>query len=99
MRYWLRGKKAGRHWEDLIPYTADDLRQHIENQFQPGMTWENYGKYGWHIDHIIPIKSFNFTSTEHPDFQKCWALENLRPLWAKDNHRKGAKLEQPHQPS
>lgn len=45
------------------------------------MTWENYGKNGWHIDHIIPKSFFKFDSQEHPAFKACWALSNLQPLW------------------
>lgn len=70
---------------DYLPYTMEELKVHLESQFQPGMTWENYGKYGWHIDHIKPMNTFNIISMECEDFKKCWALSNLRPLWAKDN--------------
>ena len=77
--------KGRRHWEDLVPYTADDLKKHLESLFQPGMSWENYGKFGWHIDHIIPKSFFQFTSTEDVEFKYCWSLDNLQPLWWRDN--------------
>jgi len=93
------GSKAGRHWENLVDYTIDELKCHLEKKFLPGMTWENYGKHGWHIDHKIPISAFNFEKPEHIDFKKCWALKNLNPLWAKDNKSKSNKLNQPFQPS
>jgi hypothetical protein len=93
----LKGSKAGRHWEDLVGYTVDQLKEHLEKQFLPSMTWENYGK--WHIDHRIPISAFNFETPEDIDFKQCWALRNLRPLWAKDNLKKRTKLEKPFQPS
>jgi 5-methylcytosine-specific restriction endonuclease McrA len=47
----------------------------------------------WHIDHIIPISSFSFSSPEDPEFKAAWALTNLRPLWAAQNISKGAKRE------
>lgn len=75
----LKGAKAGRHWEDLVPYTLEQLRQHIESQFIPPMSWDNYGTY-WELDHIIPQNLFNFNSPEDKDFQVCWSLANLRPL-------------------
>ncbi|MXO67778.1 hypothetical protein GRI72_02885 [Altererythrobacter marinus] len=81
-----------RTWREVLGYTADDLREHIGRQFAPGMTWENYGE--WHIDHIVPVSSFNFKSVEDPEFRACWALSNLRPLWAKDNLKKHAKRTQ-----
>jgi len=99
MRSSLRGgEKAGRHWELLAGYTANQLKRHLEKQFKPGMTWENYGSY-WHIDHKIPISVFNFSTPEDIDFKRCWALKNLQPLEAKKNIQKQAKLERPFQPS
>ena len=93
-----KGSKANRHWEELVGYTVDQLKAHLEKLFKPGMTWENYGTY-WHIDHKTPIAVFNFQKPEDIDFRLCWSLKNLQPLQAKDNIRKGAKLEQPFQPS
>jgi len=93
----LKGNKAGRHWEALVGYTIADLRLHLEKQFQPGMTWDNYGK--WHIDHKIPRSVFNYETPEDIDFKKCFSLNNLQPLWAEDNDKKGAKLTKPFQPS
>jgi len=74
----LRGNKNGRHWEDLVNYSLQDLKKHLEFLFKEGMTWENYGY--WHIDHIIPISVFNFSDPSHIDFQRCWSLDNLQPL-------------------
>lgn len=65
---------------DLLGYTVQELINHLEKQFTDGMSWDNYGE--WHVDHIIPIKSFNFKSASDYDFFKCWSLENLRPMWA-----------------
>ena len=73
-----------------FPYTMIELRQHLEAQFQPGMSWENYGQ--WHIDHIIPQSKLLYTSMDDENFKKCWALENLQPLWAVDNLKKGSKI-------
>lgn len=95
----LQGTKAGRKWESLVGYTAEELMSHLTRQFQPGMTWENHGQHGWHIDHIIPRSAFNYEKPEDIDFKRCWALENLQPLWWQDNLSKGAKLTKPFQPS
>ncbi len=85
------GAKARRSWEDLVGYSLSDLVIHIERQFAPGMSWENRDE--WHIDHIVPVSAFSFESPEDPDFKACWALTNLRPLWAADNLRKNATRE------
>lgn len=90
--------KNGMHWEAIVGYNASTLIAYLENLFCEGMTWDNYGK-AWHIDHIIPISAFNFSSTSDIDFKRCWSLKNLRPLWAVDNLRKGDLLEKPFQPS
>jgi hypothetical protein len=97
MRHSLKGNKSGNHWETLVNYTVTDLRKHLEKQFNDGMTWDNYGK--WHIDHITPVSAFNFDKPSDMDFKRCWALSNLRPLWAKENHQKINKIIKPFQPS
>lgn len=90
--YWcLKREKYGKRAEEVLGYSIAQLRQHLERQFQPGMTWENYGQ--WHVDHILPVASFSFTSPDDDDFKACWAITNLRPLWAKDNIRKSDKRE------
>lgn len=86
----LRGGKAGRKWQSLVGYTLDDLRCHLERQFVKGMTWRNYGE--WHVDHIRPRSSFQFTSADDAEFKACWALTNLQPLWAPDNLSKRDKV-------
>lgn len=84
----LAGKKAGRSWEHLVGYTLDELTRHLERQFTKGMSWQNMGE--WHIDHILARASFSYEVAEDPSFRACWALTNLRPLWANDNHQKSA---------
>lgn len=71
---------------DLLGYTVKELKAHLESLFTDGMSWDNMSE--WHIDHIRPVSTFDFDSTEHPDFKKCWALDNLQPLWAADNMKK-----------
>ena len=85
-----RGSKGGKTFDEL-PYSAEQLKEHLETQFDEQMTWENYGSY-WHIDHIYPQSRLPFDSLKHPNFRKCWALSNLRPLEAKENQSKGAKI-------
>lgn len=85
----LRLVKAGRSWETLVGYSLADLSRHLERQFDGRMQWNNYGS--WHIDHIRPISSFHFASAEDQEFRDCWALTNLRPLWAENNLAKSGK--------
>lgn len=92
-----KGAKRGRRTFDLLGYSINDLRSHLESLFGDGMTWENYGD--WHVDHKIPIAAFNFETPEDTDFKRCWALSNLQPLWATENLSKSDKLFAPFQPS
>uniref|UniRef100_A0A6M3L9U4 Putative HNH endonuclease n=1 Tax=viral metagenome TaxID=1070528 RepID=A0A6M3L9U4_9ZZZZ len=98
LRIALKGNKAGRHWEDLVKFTVDQLKRHLERRFTNGMTWENYGTY-WEIDHKVPISVFNFERPEDIDFRLCWSLKNLHPLEKTKNRRKSAKIEDQFQPS
>jgi len=84
--------KNGRHWENLVGYTTQDLKNHLEFLFTEGMNWENMGRGGWHIDHIIPKKFFKYNSADDVEFKYCWSLNNLQPLWEKDNEDKSDKM-------
>ena len=82
--------KSGSAVKDL-GCSIPQLREYLESKFQPGMTWDNWSKCGWHIDHIIPLSKFNLENRE--ELLKAVYFTNLRPLWAKDNISKGDKLE------
>lgn len=93
----LKRNKAGRGWEKLVGYTLSDLIRRLKKTMPEEYTWKDYLKGKLHIDHIIPIKVFNFTKPEHTDFKRCWALSNLQLLSAKENNIKRAKLDKPFQ--
>lgn len=92
IRDQLMGSKNGRRSVELIGYTYEELRQHLEAHFKPGMSWDNYGVNGWVIDHTVPRVFFIFLSPDDVEFKYCWSLSNLRPMWAKHNSSKGCKL-------
>jgi hypothetical protein len=94
----LKGMKKGKKWQEISGYSIEKLMKHLEKQFRNGMTWKNYGSY-WHVDHIIPVAAFNYSSPDDIDFKKCWSLKNLQPLEATKNVRKQAKIDKPFQPS
>lgn len=66
------------------------LKKHLERQFHPGMTWDNWSKDGWHIDHIRPLASFDLT--DEKQLRKACHYTNLQPMWAKENLKKGARV-------
>lgn len=67
----------------LTGATITELKEHLESQFTEGMSWDNHGKKGWHIDHIRPCASFDLTNEEEQ--KKCFHYTNLQPLWWYDN--------------
>jgi len=91
--------KAGRKTFELLGYTPEELMKHLELLFLPGMTWQNFGRGGWHIDHKIPLSAHNYETPDDVDFKRCWSLDNLQPLWEQDNLKKSAKIEGAFQPS
>ena len=91
LRVSLRKGRKSRRMSEILGYTTDELRTHLEQQFIDAMSWDNFMRGEIHIDHIRPVSSFNITSDSCEDFKTCWALSNLRPMWAKENLSKGAK--------
>lgn len=90
--------KNGNSILKFLPYTIQDLKIHLEKQFEYWMTWNNWGTYKkdiwddedqltwtWQIDHIIPQSKLPYTNMEEENFKKNWALNNLRPLSSKQN--------------
>jgi hypothetical protein len=92
IRNVLKSKKNKKCFKssELLGCSIEHARKHIESQFKEGMTWDNHGKYGWHIDHIIPCASFDLTDPEQQ--KKCFHYTNLQPLWWNENLSKGAKI-------
>lgn len=74
----------------LIGCTIPELKLHLEQRFKQGMSWDNYGLHGWHIDHIIPCASFDLSDPEQQ--RACFNFSNLQPLWASENLEKGDKV-------
>ena len=75
---------------NLLGDSIPNVIKYLEKQFKPGMTWQNHGRDGWHIDHIIPCASFDLTDPEQQ--KKCFHYTNLQPLEAIENIKKGAKI-------
>jgi len=100
--YRLRTYLRGRLWNTLsrnsiakssktmtlLGCSIQEFRQHLESQFTEEMSWENYGRVGWHIDHIRPCASFNLAE---PEEQKiCFHHKNMQPMWASENIKKSS---------
>lgn len=77
----VTGQRKFRNTTDILGYDGERLKFWMELQFQPGMSWENYGE--WHIDHVKPVAAFTREGVTDPAVIN--ALENLQPLWAAEN--------------
>lgn len=82
--HFIKNKKT----IELLGAEISIVKSYLEKQFKLGMTWENYGKNGWHIDHIIPLVS----AKSREEMEKLCHYTNLQPLWAIDNLRKGKTI-------
>lgn len=84
----IKTRKVGSHIKDL-GCSVKDLKNYLESKFQPGMTWDNWSRDGWHIDHIKPLSKFDLSNVDQ--FRQAIHYTNLQPLWAADNLRKSDK--------
>ncbi len=79
----------------LLGCSIESFKFYLKSKFELGMSWDNYGHTGWHIDHIIPCSHFDLSNIEHQ--KRCFHFSNMQPMWSKKNLSKGAKLTQTHQ--
>lgn len=93
----LNGKRKVTSSRNIMQISIEGLCQHLENQFQPGMSWENRGKpedgsEGWDVDHRIPCAAFDFNDPNQQYI--CFWFQNLQPLWHTENMEKSDKYNQ-----
>ena len=81
-----RGCNKKNKTTELLGTTIPKAIKYLEAQFKDDMSWENYGRDGWHIDHFVPINAFDLKYIEHQKI--CFHYTNLQPLWEKDNIKK-----------
>lgn len=82
----VRGLDKSATTEELLGCTFEQLRAHLQSLFKPGMTWENMGRNGWHVDHKTPCCAFDLSDPEQQ--RVCFHFSNLQPLWQLDNLKK-----------
>lgn len=79
----LKGAYKPDTTQNIVGCDWDFLKKHLESLFKSGMSWDNYGYYGWHVDHIIPLSEFDLT--DPMQFKKAMHYTNLQPLWMEEN--------------
>ena len=90
LRRFIRatGKKKCSKTESLLGYSQKEFASHIEKQFKPGMSWAD--RESFHVDHKIPVAEFFRRGITDPKI--VCALENLQPLFPKENRMKSDKV-------
>tara|TARA_B110000008_G_scaffold271290_1_gene302553 strand:- start:481 stop:1011 length:531 start_codon:yes stop_codon:yes gene_type:complete len=86
LNHALKGNPKSASTMTLLGCSIPHLKDHLEKQFQPGMTWENHGPV-WHVDHMMPCNSFDLTDPEQQ--RQCFHYTNLQPMWGTENINKG----------
>lgn len=89
-KFLKNGWKSGSS-VDLLGCSIENFKLHIQSKWQSGMTWDNWSKLGWHIDHIIPLNSFDLSNPE--ELKQACHYTNLQPLWSQDNAIKSDKVQ------
>lgn len=107
IKHALTSRNARKNSRTLafLPYSIEELKLHLESQFEPWMNWDNWGVYNpgtwdendpstwtWQLDHIKPMATYVYNCQSDPGFKEAWRLDNLRPLRSKDNIVLGAKM-------
>lgn len=78
----LVGRVAKPRTMETLGCSWGALKEHLESQFRPGMSWGNYGPI-WHVDHIKPVAAFCLEDPEQ--VEECFHFTNLQPLFALEN--------------
>lgn len=76
---------------EALGTSLEEFKSYIEGKFKVGMTWDNWGQHGWHLDHVKPLSSFNLT--DEVQFKEASNFKNLQPLWWYENLQKNATEE------
>ena len=60
----VKNNTKSKRTKELLGCSIEYLKQYLFEQFQDGMSWDNYGYEGWHCDHIRPCASFDLNDPE-----------------------------------
>ena len=83
-------KNKGKRTQEYLGCSYSFFAKYLEKKFKKGMSWKNFGRNGWEIDHIKPLAKFDLTKVNHQ--KKAFNFKNTQPLWRKENRLKGDKI-------
>jgi len=89
-RHTLRCIKQGRPdaFVSILGCTRYEFKAYLEKKFSTGMTWDNHGRYGWHVDHIVPYAAYNLS--KESEIFAVGHYKNTQPMWSKENLAKNS---------
>ncbi len=92
-RIWevLKRNSKSKRTMELLGCTVEEFKTHLQSLFTQDMTWDNYGRGGWEMDHIKPCALFDLCDPKQQE--ECFNYKNIQPMWAKDNRKKSDKLD------
>lgn len=88
---FIRGRRnfqKRKKTEEILGCTLIEFNNYILSLCPEGIGLKDFGRYGYHIDHIIPISS---AKTEEEVIRLCH-YTNFQPLWHEDNIKKSNKI-------
>jgi hypothetical protein len=88
LNIFIKKKEQNLRTSEFLGCDYEFLIEYLEKKFLPGMSWQNYGYYGWHVDHIIPLS----LAKNKNEIIRLFHYSNLQPLWAVDNLKKNNKI-------
>lgn len=93
LHHALKGTNKSKRTMELVGCKIEFLVLYLASKFKKGMTWDNYGKNGWGVDHIVALNNFDLTIPAQ--LEKATHFTNLQPLWQADNSSKGDRPQFP----
>ena len=88
--WYMKGNEKAYKTIELLGCSIPEFKEYLEKLFKDGMNWDNYGYYGWHVDHILPCAYFDLSDPKQQ--RLCFHYTNLQPLWSKDNYKKSCSV-------
>jgi hypothetical protein len=74
--------------EEILGCSLEEFRNYILEKCPEGVEIKDFGRFGYHLDHIMPLDS---GKTEIDIINLCHYI-NIQPLWWIDNLQKSNKI-------
>lgn len=89
LRDYLFKGRTTKNIDDIVGLSPEKMKDWLEYNFEPGMTWDNYGTF-WNLDHVMPCSSFDLE--DELQLYECFSWKNTMPVYYKENLEKFNKV-------